>query len=131
MEAGRVSSEQIRIVFQGEEVTAVKHAFHEHNMLMEGLMGEDEVPDYHKRIARWRAPSAMYLCPDLSYLNEVFTYFDYTTEEVVDEILEDVDDPERIQKAAKRFRLQRLIQELQQDVHIADMPQSLTDELDR
>lgn len=115
MEFSRINQKNL-ITFEGEEVEAVGLAFNEWNNTLNGLAGADIVPEYHERIAKLRGNLLFYICDNTSHLNEVLTNFDYSTEHVVEEVLNCEEDESRIDKVAKRYKMQRHIQELQFDI---------------
>lgn len=120
MKYDRVSSGEVHLLFGPDETPAVSRAFHEYNELIEAFASEEAIPDYHRRIARWKGLTAVYICEDIDHINDVFEYFDQTTEHSVDEILADTQDVRRIQKAARRYRMQRCVQGLRMDMNIEE-----------
>lgn len=121
MELERLSGSERLILFENHEVSAVARAFDEYNLVIKGLANELAISAYQAKVANWSSRSAIYVCPTLDHINDVFTYFDWNTDDAVENILSQESNPSRLIDATNRYRMQNIIQGLQLDMYIEDL----------
>ncbi len=94
----------IKATFQDDlEVDAVSAAFLEHN---DYVVERGNTPTGHqKKVAMWSGSPHSYEGPNARPLIEKLTYFVEQTDEVVDDLLDNVANPDRIEVAGRRMQL--------------------------
>lgn len=88
------------------EVAAVRSAFEEHAAHLISLGNESSVTDYQKDVINeWEGPNRRYRGSNHRLMTERLSYFVEVTEERVEEILAEADNPDRIADSARRYSL--------------------------
>jgi hypothetical protein len=109
----------ILVHFAGpEEVEAVGTAFKEHNAYLESIGNDSSVHPYDKFVANWTGDTQVYRSPSNVALTTKLQHLLGGVEDRVDEILDTQDSSERIQEAARRYRLGEEVRLLLESIEV-------------
>ena len=109
----------ILVHFAGpEEVEAVGTAFKEHNAYLESIGNDSSVHPYDKFVANWTGDTQVYRSPNNVALTTKLQHLLGGVEDRVDEILDTQDSSERIQEAARRYRLGEEVRLLLESIEV-------------
>lgn len=124
------SSVELRF-FNPYEVEVVRESIREQNDHVSELEGEQAVKPYHRNIEGWQGYEQNYAVKSAECLGELVDalerYSDeYHTEQAVDNILKNASQEERIERAAKRYRLSheadKLLMHIETSIEIGQLP---------